>query len=105
MLKNRGVTIHDATIRYVSRYKPQDTVYNTIRKTRDRLQLQRDLIKALVPQNEKTKTEYMKNNTYNIVLVLKQNTILAYKTGNHVIYKIYKHVYICKLDITKLGLA
>ena len=35
---NRGVTIHDATIRYVSRYKPQDTVYDTIRKTRYRLQ-------------------------------------------------------------------
>ena len=30
----RGVTIHDATIRYVSRYKPQDTVYDTIHKTR-----------------------------------------------------------------------
>ena len=31
---SRGVTIHDATIRYVSRYKPRDTVYDTIHKTR-----------------------------------------------------------------------
>ena len=31
---SRGVMIHNATIRYVSRYKPQDTVYDTIHKTR-----------------------------------------------------------------------
>ena len=90
---SRGVTIHDATIRYVSRYKPQDTVYDTIHKTRYRLHQLRHLNKALVPQNEKTKTEYMKNSTYNIVHVLKQNIILAYKTGNHIIYKIY--IYTC----------
>ena len=77
MIIARGVTIHDATIRYVSRYKAQDTVYDTIHKTRYRLQQPRHLYKALVPQNEKTKTEYMKNSTCNIVLVLKQNIILA----------------------------
>ena len=56
----RGVTIHDATMRYVSRYKPHDTVYDTIHKTRYRLQQLRHLNKALALQNEKTKTEYIK---------------------------------------------
>ena len=45
----RGVTIQDATIRYVSRYKPQDTVYDTIHKTRYRLQQPRHLNKASGP--------------------------------------------------------
>ena len=44
----------------------------------------------------------MKNSTYNIVLILKQNIILAYKTGNHIIYKIYIYMYIY---VKKLGLA
>ena len=34
MLTTTGVMIHDATIRYISRYKPQDMVYDMIRKTR-----------------------------------------------------------------------
>ena len=56
----RGVTIQDATIRYISRYKPQDTVYDTIRKTRYRLQQLRHLNKVLAPENEKRETEYTK---------------------------------------------
>ena len=67
-IMNRGVTIHDATIRYVSRYKPQDTVYDTIRKTRHRLQQLRHLNKALAPKNKKGQTEYTK--TVLIILYL-----------------------------------
>ena len=83
--RSRGVTIHDATIRYVSRYKPQDTVYDTIRKTRYRLQQLRHLNKALAPKNKKGQTEYTKNSTYNIVPVLKQSIVLTYKTVNHIL--------------------
>ena len=68
MLNIRGVTIHDATIQYVSRYKPQDTVYDTIRKTRYRLQQLRHLNKALAPKNKKGQTEYTK--TVLIILYL-----------------------------------
>ena len=81
---SRGVTIHDATIRYVSRYKPQDTVYDTIRKTRYRHQQLMSLNNALDPDNEKTKTEYTKNSSYNTVLVSKQSLFLAQKTVNHI---------------------
>ena len=63
----RGVTIHNTTIRYISRYKPQDTVYDTIRKTRYRLQQLRHL-KALAPENKKRQTEYTK--TVLIILYL-----------------------------------
>ena len=66
----RGVTIQDATIRYVSRYKPHDTVYDTIHKTRYRLQQLRHLNKALAPQNEKTKTEYIKKNSTGVLIIL-----------------------------------
>ena len=47
-------------IRYISRYKPQDTVYDTIHKTRYRLQQLRHLNKALAPENEKRETEHTK---------------------------------------------
>ena len=67
-LITRGVTIHNATIRYVPRYKPQDTVYDTIRKTRYRLQQLRHLNKALAPENKKRQTEYTK--TVLIILYL-----------------------------------
>ena len=77
----RGVTIHDATIRYISRYKPQDTVYDTIRKTRYRLQSLRHLNKVLAPENEKRETEHTK--TVLKILYLFQNKA-SYKTVNHI---------------------
>ena len=49
---------------------------DTSHKTRHRLQQLRHLNKALDLQNEKSKTEYTENSTYNTVLVLKQNIFL-----------------------------
>ena len=43
---------YDATIRYVSRYKPQDTVQDTIHKARLKTSTTEEPKQALAPENE-----------------------------------------------------